>query len=336
MSGAHIRAYVSTLGVAVGAFFLWLAVRDADLDAVWRALKEADAAYVALAVGAFGAVYGFQSARWRRVAATPGVRLTRFYEMTVSGIAVNNVLPGRIGDFLRARWLGVAARIPAGRAFGSVIIDRACDLAVLVAMLVVGIGAVASAEWLLRLAAGGILILVGVSAALLLARIYVRARARERRSRGLLRRLARDTVETLAEPVGRRRAATWVGLSLLAWGTWSVAALLIARSLGIELTLPEAVFVSAVLNLGSAIPSSPGFVGTYEWLGVASLGLIGIDTEAALAFTILLHAAWYVPTTVAGGGVIGARTVLRVRRREPEAPGALHPFEPVSRDTTPS
>ena len=333
MSGAHIRAYVSTLGV--GAFFLWLAVRDADLDAVWRALKEADAAYVALAVVAFGVVYGFQSARWRRVAATPGVRLTRFYEMTVSGIAVNNVLPGRIGDFLRARWLGVAARIPAGRAFGSVIIDRACDLAVLVAMLVVGIGAVASAEWLLRLAAGGILILGGVGLGLVLARISGRSRERGRRRRGLLRRLVRDTVETLAEPVGRRRAATWLGLSLLAWGTWSVAALLIARSLGIELTLPEAVFVSAVLNLGSAIPSSPGFVGTYEWLGVASLGLIGIDTEAALAFTILLHAAWYVPTTVAGGGVIGARTVLRVRRREPEAPGALHPFEPVSRDTTP-
>lgn len=334
MSSARVRTIVGALGIAVGAFFLWLAVHDADLDAVWRALKDADAAYVALAVGAFGAVYGFQSARWRRVAATPGVRLTRFYEMTVSGIAVNNVLPGRIGDFLRARWLGVAARIPAGRAFGSVIIDRACDLAVLVAMLVVGIGAVASAEWLLRLAAGGILILVGVSAALLLARIYVRARARERRSRGLLRRLARDTVEMLAEPVGRRRAATWLGLSLLAWGTWSVAALLIARSLGIELTLPEAVFVSAVLNLGSAIPSSPGFVGTYEWLGVASLGLIGIDTEAALAFTILLHASWYVPTTVAGGASLGSRAALGLRRSRTERAARPAPAEPVSNDAS--
>jgi uncharacterized protein (TIRG00374 family) len=332
VSSARLRTIVAVLGVAVGAFFLWLAVRDADLDAVWRALKEADAVDVALAVGAFGVVYGFQSARWRRIAVAPRVALARFYEMTVSGIAVNNVLPGRIGDLLRARWLGIAARMPGGRAFGSVIIDRACDLAVLVAMLVVGIGAVASSEWLLRLAAGGILILVGVSAALLLARIYVRSRARERRRRGLLRRLARDTVEMLAEPVGRRQAATWLGLSLLAWGSWSIAALLIARSLGIELTVPEAVFVSAVLNLGSAVPSSPGFVGTYEWLGVASLGLIGIDTEPALAFTILLHAAWYLPTTVAGGSSLGVRAALGLRRRRTDRATRPAPAEPVSND----
>lgn len=332
MSSARVRTIVGVLGVAVGAFFLWLAVRDADLDAVWRALKEADAAYVALAVGAFGVVYGFQSARWRRVAASPNIRVARFYEMTVSGVAVNNVLPGRIGDLLRARWLGIAARMPAGRAFGSVIIDRVCDLVVLVALLVVGIGAVASSEWLLRLAAGGILLLVGVGVVLVLARIYVRSRKRERRKRGLLRRLARDTVEMLAEPVGRRRATVWLALSLFAWLTWSVAAWLVARSLGIELSFPEAMFVSAVLNLGSAIPSSPGFVGTYEWLGVASLGLIGIDTEAALAFTILLHAAWYLPTTVAGGASLGSRAALGVRRSRRGRATHQAPAEPVSND----
>jgi uncharacterized protein (TIRG00374 family) len=318
MSSQRTRALVAILGVAVGAIFLWLALRDADLDAVWRALKEADGAYVALAVGAFVIVYGFQSARWRRVAATPHVRIRRFYEMTVSGVAVNNVLPGRVGDLLRARWLGLAAPMPSGRAFGTVIIDRACDLAVLVALLIVGIAAVASSEWLLRLAAGGILLLVGIGVVLLLARVYVRSRERERRGRGLLRRLARDTVETLAEPFGRRRAAVWLALSLFAWITWAVAALVVARSLGIDLSLPEAIFVSAVLNLGSAIPSSPGFVGTYEWLGVASLGLIGVDTEPALAFTILLHAAWYVPTTITGGVLLGARGLARVRARAPQ------------------
>ena len=78
-------------------------------------LQAADAGFVALAIVAFGVVYALQSVRWRRIAATPNVGLGRFYEMTVSGVAVNNVLPGRVGDFLRARWLGLAARIPAGR-----------------------------------------------------------------------------------------------------------------------------------------------------------------------------------------------------------------------------
>ena len=307
----------------MGAFFLWLAVRDADLAAVRDVLSSARPGLVALAILTFGCVYGFQAARWRRIAATPRVRLPRFYEMTVSGVAVNNVLPGRIGDLLRARWLGLAARVPGGRAFGTVIIDRACDLVVLVGLLLLGIAGVATSGWLLNLALAGLALVLLVGALFAFARVYVRGRERDRRNRGLVRRLVRETAEALAEPLTRRSAATWLALSVCAWLAWSVSAYLVARSLGIDVSFGDAVFVSAVLNLGSAIPSSPGFVGTYEWLGVASLGLVGVDHEAALAFTILLHAAWYVPTTLGGGGALvvrGGRGLRRQRRASRTTP----------------
>jgi uncharacterized membrane protein YbhN (UPF0104 family) len=78
---------------------------------------------------------------------------------------------------------------------------------------------------------------------------------------------------------------------------------------GIELDLVDALFVAAVMNLGVAIPSSPGFVGTYQWLGVASLGLLGVADDEALAFAILLHASWYLPTTLLGGLALAVRAV---------------------------
>jgi uncharacterized protein (TIRG00374 family) len=315
MSSRRLRTLVALVGVPIGLFFLWLAVRNADLDAVWDTLREADKGLVALAVGMFGAVYAFQSARWRRIAATPDIRLARFYEMSVSGIAVNNVLPGRIGDFLRARWLGQASGMAGGKAFGTVILDRAFDLVVLVGLLIIGIAAVASSEWLVELAAASLVVVLGITGVLLFARVYIGRRQRDRRERGLVRRLVRDTVERLAEPLGRHHLFTWLAFSLAAWWLWAVAALLVARSLDIELSLAEALFVTAVLNLGSAVPSSPGYVGTYEWLGVASLGLLGIDNEPALAFTILLHASWYVPTTLFGASALGARGARQLRRR---------------------
>jgi hypothetical protein len=179
----------------------------------------------------------------------------------------------------------------------------------------VGIAAVASSEWLVRLAAGSLLVLVAFGVVLLVARTYIGRRERGRRSRGLVRRLVRDTVEVLAEPLGRRRPVVWLGLSLAAWGMWAIAAVLVARSLGLELSITDALFVTAVLNLGSAVPSSPGYVGTYEWLGVASLGLLDVPHEQALAFTILLHAAWYLPTTLFGGFALGARGIHSARRR---------------------
>jgi uncharacterized protein (TIRG00374 family) len=314
MSSGRLRTVVALVGIPIGLFFLWLAVRNADLQAVRDSLREADARLVALAIGAFASVYAFQAVRWRRIAATRQVRLPRFYEMTVSGVAVNNVLPGRIGDFLRARWLGLDSGMPAGKAFGTVILDRAFDLVVLVGLLVVGIAAVASSGWLVELAVAGVVVLVGFAGVLLFSRMYIERRDRDRRERGLLRRLVRDTVERLAEPLGRRHLLVWLGLSLGAWAMWAVAALLVAQSLDVDLSLTEALFVTAVLNLGSAVPSSPGYVGTYEWLGVASLGLIGIDHEAALAFTLLVHAAWYVPTTLFGAVALGVRVAVRLRR----------------------
>jgi uncharacterized membrane protein YbhN (UPF0104 family) len=89
--------------------------------------------------------------------------------------------------------------------------------------------------------------------------------------------------------------------------------LVVARSLDLELDLLDAILVTAVLSLGTAIPSSPGYVGTYQWLGVASLGLLDVPVDEALAFTILYHATWYVPTTVAGGLILGVRAVRRAR-----------------------
>lgn len=315
MSSGRLRTAVALVGIPIGLFFLWLAIRNADLDAVWDSLREADARLVALAIGAFAVVYAFQSARWRRIAATPQVGLPRFYEMTVSGVAVNNVLPGRIGDFLRARWLGLEAGMAAGKAFGTVILDRAFDLVVLVGLLVVGIAAVASSGWLVELAAAGVVVLLGFVGVLLFSRKYIERRDRDRRERSFVRRLVRDTVERLAEPLGRRHLLVWLGLSLGAWAMWAIAALLVARALDVELSLTEALFVTAVLNLGSAVPSSPGYVGTYEWLGVASLGLLGVDDEPALAFTLLVHTAWYVPTTLFGAIALGIRGAGRVRQR---------------------
>lgn len=315
MSSGRARTLVALLGIPIGLVFLWLAVRNADLDAVWDTMREADAGLVGLAVAAFGLVYLLQAVRWRRIAGTFSVSVARFYEMSVSGIAVNNVLPGRIGDFLRARWLGLAARMPYGKAFGTVILDRVFDLVVLVGLLIVGIAAVASSEWLAQLAAAGVVVILGIAGVLVFSRVYIGRRERDRHERGIVRRLVRDTVERLAEPLGRRHLVVWLGLSLAAWGMWAVAALLVARSLDIELSLAEALFATAVLNLGSAVPSSPGYVGTYEWLGVASLGLLDVDHETALAFTILLHATWYVPTTLFGAVALGTRGAIRLRRR---------------------
>jgi len=78
----------------------------------------------------------------------------------------------------------------------------------------------------------------------------------------------------------------------------------------------ELIFVTAVINLGVVIPSSPGFIGTYQWLAVSALGIVGVDGEVAIAFSLLMQAIWFIPTTIVGG-VIAVREVHRDARHVP-------------------
>ncbi|HUG64148.1 MAG TPA: lysylphosphatidylglycerol synthase transmembrane domain-containing protein [Gaiellaceae bacterium] len=306
------RVLLALAGVAISAVFLWLAIRDADASAVREALEDAEVGFVLLAVAVFGVGYFFQAVRWRSIANTPQVGLRRFFEMVLAGLACNNVLPVRIGEVLRAGWLSRQASIPGGRALGSVALDRVCDVVALVVFLVIGLQAVPTPDWLQRIVVGALLALVVLGAALVFARLYTRSRERDRRLRGRVRQIARDTIDMLGEPIGRRRAAMWMGFSFVTWTLGSVAVHLVGRSVGIDLTAIESVFVASALALGVAIPSSPGYVGTYQWLGVASLGLLDVPVNEALAFAILMQASWYVPTTLAGGAILGWRA-LRMR-----------------------
>jgi glycosyltransferase 2 family protein len=302
------------VGLPVSALMLWLATRNADLERVWETLSDAEPWTVAVAVVVMGAVFFLQGVRWRGIVGLGRPSRARYFELVVAGLACNNVLPGRLGDFLRARWIAVDANLPSGRGLATIVLDRTFDVVALLVFVCVSVPLVVDETWLVRIAVGALILLVGVAIARVLARRYTSTRARDRRGRSLARMVLRDTLEGLAEPLGRRRAAKAAALSLAAWGTWAVGAILVASSLGIELGLLDALFVAAVVNLGSAIPSSPGYVGTYHWLGVESLGMLGIGREEALAFSILLHATWYVPTTLVGVSILALRIDWRAFR----------------------
>jgi len=285
---------------------MYFAIRGADLGTVWRTLQDVHPLPVLGAIGCMGVVYWLQAARWRRIAMTSATHW-RFFEMVVGGVAVNNVLPGRIGDWLRARWVSRGA-FSYGRGVATVVLDRGFDLVVLFAFLLATLPFVTDERWVDRIVLGALIAVALLGLGLLAARSYTRRRPGARRRRGLVRRFARDLIDGLSEPLGVSRTQELVLLSVAAWLVWTLAALLVARAVGIELTVLQAVFVTAAINLGVAIPSSPGFVGTYQWLGVSALALFGIGQESALAFAIVLQAVWYVPTTLTGLILLLTRT----------------------------
>jgi uncharacterized protein (TIRG00374 family) len=289
----------AAVGIPASCVLLFLSLRHLDAHALRASVASADAFRLALAGGAMWLVYLTQAARWRVIASpSPPLRTGRFLEWVVAAIAVNNVIPGRPGELLRAEWLSRGTGMPRARALASVVVDRGSDVLALVAALALTYPAVQHPSWLDRLGvAAGIAGLVLVA---LLAGACVVARRAQASPTGRLARLLADLARGIGGALRGFRAVRVGLLSLLAWSAWALAAWLVASSLGIALSPLEVIFVTAVLNLGVALPSSPGFIGTFQWLSVSALGLLGVAHTDAFAFSILLHAVWFVPTTLAG------------------------------------
>ena len=323
-NGRSRRAVLVTLvvGLPLSAVFLWLSVRGADLDAVRHTIGGADPVALAATVGLIALMYALQSLRWRRIAGGSLPRRQTF-GMLLAGLAVNNVVPGRVGDLLRANWIARATSVPGGRGLATVVLDRGGDMIVLAATLFVCLPLVAHAAWVDRLVIGAGVVVVLFVLVLGAARFYVRRGGRLASRRGRARRLVHDTLAGLSAPMPTSDKVAVVVLSVFAWLAWSAAAIVCARSIGIAISPVEAMFLAGVVNLGVAIPSSPGFVGTYQWLVISTLALYGIGHDDALAFAVLFQACWYIPTTLVGGALL----VLRVPGRGRVAIPVAAPIE---------
>jgi hypothetical protein len=63
------------------------------------------------------------------------------------------------------------------------------------------------------------------------------------------------------------------------------------------------------LGLGSALPSTPGYVGIYQFVAVTVLTPFGFSRAAVIAYTLLLQAMQYMST-----GIWGLFALLRFRK----------------------
>jgi len=298
------------LGIPFSILFLWLAIRGVSFEEVWTALSGANTALVMLAIPCLLTLFALQGLRWRHLVEVPQPALPRrsvFVVLMFVGTAITNVVPGRPGDVARGIWLNRLGPIPIARSFTSIGVDRAMDVATVLVFLLVCMPFVAHPPWLITLAIVASALVVGALIVLAVAWWYTRYRrpghpdaAIERGERswwryqasGILRGLA-----VLSRPRDFLAALAW---SFVGWFVNIIGSWLIAESLGLSIGLSGAVLVTTVLALGSAIPSSPGMIGTFQWLAVASLGVVGVGRADALAFSILLQASWYIPTTLSG------------------------------------
>jgi uncharacterized protein (TIRG00374 family) len=105
----------------------------------------------------------------------------------------------------------------------------------------------------------------------------------------------------------------FAALTVAIWLSDACAAMICGRGLGLELSFPVAMLLITAMGLGSALPSTPGYVGIYQFVAVTVLVPFGFSKDAALAYILVAQAIGYVTVLLLG---LPCVYVLR-RRRQP-------------------
>jgi uncharacterized protein (TIRG00374 family) len=314
--------------VAITGACLWLAMRDVPLDEVMEAMRRADLVLLlGLSVPSYVAAVWVRALRWRYLTESiaPMSRATLFRAMAI-GFTVNNLLPLRIGELARSWYLARETGTSASSVLGSVAVERVIDVAVLLALAMIGLAAAGSDSDEGGLLAQGALLLLPVGLAPLLGLIVLRVHPEW--VYGVVRFFARplpDRIGEGAEGLARRFAdglgalrggshLVWIVLhSATIWlilSTIPMVAGLVA--FGIDLGSPARTIVLswvvlAVVGVAVAIPSVPGFVGPYQLAFKAVLVRLGVDPATALAVGLLVWFVFWVTLTALGLVVLRSR-----------------------------
>ena len=314
----HVLSLAARFGLAAAC--LGYALWGVDFSRLWQVLAEFSPLAMLLYALAVLATTLIPGLRLRfltenRIGAATGLRAC------LLGLAVNNVLPARLGEMAKAVYLRREASVSLGQALEMVFWERFFDLS---ALLCLGVAVAA------LLGQGLVLIpllaIVGGGWAFL-----VLLRLRPQAAHACLKWLPGERLRLFAgEMLGLLQARLradfllgLAGLTALTWGGYALTyglGLCLVAGFPVDATLVLTFF--AVVTLGFALPAAPGGMGVFEASAVLALGWFGVDRERAFAVGLALHMLQYIPVTLAGLGVLAASGLsLTDLRRQADRPG---------------
>lgn len=327
------RLAVGLLGPLISAGAIVIVLQTVDIGQTAEALADTNLAVLAPCLALIAAGIALRAMRWQRLlvpAANRAVPVRRITPVVLIGYLANAVLPARLGEPIRAYLLARREGLNAFEVFGTALLERILDVAVLAVMAFLASLAVGAPPWVVQLtgiAAAGAFLVIG---ALTLGGLGPVLRFLHRladHGRFAAARMILTRLDQVAQGFGGRSqrlpVAQAAGLTVVIWLVDATVCWLAARSLGSDMSLAAALLVIGVGALGTSIPSAPGAIGTFELAASAAARAVGLAPPAALSLAIVVHATTLLPVALAGAAAMlamGLGSLSDLARAATESP----------------
>jgi uncharacterized protein (TIRG00374 family) len=296
------------LGYLVGAICLYFAFRGISFRQFGETLVQARLSWILPALFIYSIEYGIRATRWslliKPVQAIPARRI--FWPMMI-GYLANNVLPLRMGEFVRAHICGMKFNISRTAALGSIFLERICDTLSFLSTFLL-------ASWFYpfpRYMEKGALVLGAVCIVALAVLIGLRGHEPKFHNlldwsplpkswTGQIKHLATQFIQSTSGITQPRYVVEAMALSLIVWTIEGSYLFLMAQAFGVSIHYGQAFFLLFALGLSVTLPQAPGYVGTFEFFGVTALAVLGIPKSQGLPLILAVHGSQFILIGILG------------------------------------
>ena len=293
-------------GFIISIVLLYFSLKDIKFTEIIDVLKKADIRLILIPT-----VFIFFSAtlsafKWSKISGN-NTKFRDTFIALIIGLFINNVLPARIGEIVRGYVLSKKTGLSLTFSLSTVLIDRFFDLAGLLLIVFIFFPKhnlppkVSQSLFVLV-----ILLIVCMLTLIVMSRkkfTDTLAGIVDRIKKPFLLKLVHRLIE-VGENIKRINSPLnmlfYVTISFLQWLGMSLALYFVTLTLGVSIKFIYIPFICALLNMGLTIPSSPGYVGVYQFLLVYILSIFDVPKYEGFAISILFHTSWYIPYNILG------------------------------------
>ena len=308
-SGGRGRLWSWILAIPLAAFLLYWSLRGVDWKTVWATIAGAQWGFLAAASLFTCLSFFLRSLRWRILLnAEENLPVGAVFCATMAGYLGNAFLPARAGELVRTLVISGRSSLSKTYVLTTALSERLMDVIALVlwASLIL-LGVHPKPDWMGGVARtmAAIAVLGALTIAVLphtggLCQSLLRRLPLPSALRGRLLELTEQVLLGMRAFHNVGRFLGFGAFTIVIWISDAVGIMVGAQALGLAMSFPMAMLLITGLGLGSALPSTPGYVGIYQFVAVTVLVPLGIAKSQALAFILLTQACGYVVVLLLG------------------------------------
>ncbi|MCL2485312.1 MAG: flippase-like domain-containing protein [Endomicrobia bacterium] len=285
------------LGFLFSAVLIYLTLRQIDFKNSFDLIKNANYWLFIPGILIYAFTYVLRSIRYYfLILPIKKTKVLENFPYTMLGYFMNNIIPLRLGELIRAKVTGERLHISRSSVLGTIVIERLMDIIMFVLFFFIIMFAFPFPEFIKKsfyicavVFGSGLLTLFLISRHENKALKLISSLPMPLKIKNLVTELFNKFTGGLAVLTKPAIFSVIFLVSVVIWVTESLFLVIIAYSCGINISILGGIFVVIIIGIGAILPTAPGYIGAFEFMGVTAMSALAIGKDPAFACIAIYH-----------------------------------------------